>query len=506
MSQLQSQIISHDNNEFIPQLELSQVQSTATTDIVFKDVLSNTFRSINQTLKLTDFNAFILPFSLGLLLAVLTFNLFTNTLQFLTDSIVFIAFLMTLQGAFFVYLMIYAWEDEEKIEGNQTLPTITTDYISITALVPARHEANVIADTMRAIDAIDYPEDKKEVFVLCRADDIATIAAVKQTIYELNKSSIRLHIFDDDPINKPHCLNIGLEIATKEVIAIFDAEDQPHPNIYHSVNAAFAKENADVVQSGVQLMNFRSSWFSLFNVLEYYFWFKSALHFFAKENTVPLGGNSVFFKKKVLKEIGGWDENCLTEDADIGFRLSLTGAKVRIIYNEGNATQEETPSNLKSFIKQRTRWNQGFLQILLKGDWFSLPSLKQKVLASYILILPELQSLLFLLIPISIIAAFTLKLSVLLTMLTLVPMLLLVLQLVILNVGLYEFAKSYQLKYPWWIPLKTIVLFYPYQIVLGISALRAMIRVIFGTTNWEKTKHTNAHREQLEFQSRPLFA
>ncbi|MBK0296621.1 DUF917 family protein, partial [Bacillus sp. S34] len=39
--------------------------------------------------------------------------------------------------------------------------------------------------------------------------------------------------------------------------------------------------DADVVQGGVQLMNFKSSWWSLRNVLEYYFWFHSRLHFHA---------------------------------------------------------------------------------------------------------------------------------------------------------------------------------------------------------------------------------
>lgn len=502
MSQVQLDIINHDNSEYIPQTSVSNLTQTEVQHVVIKDLL----KRINQKLKLTDVNTFILPFSLGLILAVLTFNAFFHSLQFLTDSIALLALFMTLQGIFFLYLMLYAWEDADKIKGNQTYRVFSKEYISITALVPARHEAKVIGDTIRAIDAINYPEEKKEIFILCRADDIKTIDSVRKTIRELGKNNIRLHIFEDYPINKPRSLNIGLEIATKEVVGIFDAEDQPHPNIYQSVNTVMQREHADVVQSGVQLMNFRSSWFSLFNVLEYYFWFKSALHFFAKTGTVPLGGNSVFFKKKVLKKIGGWDETCLTEDADIGFRLSLSGAKVKIIYNEGNATQEETPPTLTSFIKQRTRWNQGFIQILSKGDWLKLPTAKQKFLAGYILILPELQSLLFLLIPLSIIATFTIKLSILLTMLTLVPMLLLFLQLVTLNIGLYEFARSYKLKYPWWIPFITIILFYPYQVILGISALRAIFRTFNGNTNWEKTSHTNAHREQLEFQSRAALA
>jgi len=447
------------------------------------------------------FSEFLWPFTLGLIFAILTFYAITNPLRFTIDLIVFLSVTMILQGIFFIYLMLYAWENDTKIAGNRNTRSFSKKKHHITALVPARHEAKVIEDTIRAINNIDYPDRYKETIIICRADDLTTIKSVKKTIKAIRKKNIKLIIFNSLPINKPHSLNIGLKEAKHEVIVIFDAEDQPHVNIYNNVNTVMQRENADAVQSGVQLMNYRSSWFSLFNVLEYYFWFKSSLHFFAKKGSVPLGGNSVFFKKNLLEKIGGWDESCLTEDADVGFRLSLSGAKVKIIYNEGNATQEETPPTLNSFIKQRTRWNQGFIQILLKGDWLRLPKKRQKLLAGYILLIPELQSLLFLIIPVSIFMAFMIKLPLFITMLTIIPLMLLLLQLTMLNVGLYEFTKSYKLRYPFWISLYTILYFYPYQIILGLSALRAIVRLFQGNINWEKTHHTNAHREQPELTS-----
>jgi hypothetical protein len=41
-------------------------------------------------------------------------------------------------------------------------------------------------------------------------------------------------------------------------------------------------EGVKVVQAGVQLMNYTSRWYSTLNVLEYFFWFKSRLHYHAK--------------------------------------------------------------------------------------------------------------------------------------------------------------------------------------------------------------------------------
>ena len=100
------------------------------------------------------------------------------------------------------------------------------------------------------------------------------------------------------------------------------------------INTVFKRDQVDVVQSGVQLINFRSRWFSALNVLEYFFWFKSVLHLFGRMGTILLGGNTVFFKREWLNRIGGWDADCLTEDADAGLRLSVAGAKIKIIYDE----------------------------------------------------------------------------------------------------------------------------------------------------------------------------
>jgi hypothetical protein len=46
-------------------------------------------------------------------------------------------------------------------------------------------------------------------------------------------------------------------------------------------------------------------------------------------------------------------------------------------------------------------------------------------------------------------------------------------------------------------PLVIVLTFYPYQMLLGFSALRAIGRLITRSTSWEKTLHVNAHRETL---------
>jgi cellulose synthase/poly-beta-1,6-N-acetylglucosamine synthase-like glycosyltransferase len=297
------------------------------------------------------------------------------------------------------------------------------------------------------------------------------------------------------PINKPFSLNQGLLQAKNKIITIFDAEDEPHSEIYNVVNTVLVKEKVDVVQSGVQLMNYNSNWFSTLNVLEYFLWFKSGLQFFTDIGKVSiLGGNTVFFKKSYLNKIGGWDENSLTEDADIGIRLTLAGAKTKVIYDERHVTKEETPSNIDSFIKQRTRWNQGFWQIMLKGDWLKLPTLKQRLVAGYILMAPYIPILLFAYILFGIWISFTNPVPVFITLIAYTPFYILVAIICLQIFALWEFTKFYNLKYYWYLPFKLVITFFPYMAILAFSSVRSLIRLIINSNSWEKTIHLNTHR------------
>lgn len=421
----------------------------------------------------------------------MTLSLF---IQLFTWGIIGITTLLIIQSLFTIFTMIYTWNDPNAYERNKTPETFLPPYFSFSAIVAARNEARVIQDTVKAIHAINYPDHLKELIIVCREDDSPTVNAVKKIIKQLDHPNITLLVHPGDLKNKPMSLNVGLHHAVNDVIVVFDAEDEPNQDIYQAINTTFITKKTDVVQAGVQLMDFRSSWYATLNVLEYYFWFKSALHFFANVGAVPLGGNTVFFKRHLLEKIGGWNESLLTEDADIGIRLSISGAKMSIMYDEKHVTQEETPHTLKSFIKQRTRWQQGFLQILFSGSWFQLPDLAQKVLIGYLLFTPLLQALWLLYLPMSILIMLVIKLPIVTTLYAFIPFYLLSFQYVLYTTALYLFTRDYKMSFPLWMPLKVLVTLYPYQVILGWSSLQATRRLLKNNHVWEKTEHTNAHR------------
>lgn len=409
-----------------------------------------------------------------------------------------ISLALTAQSGYSAALMLYAWEDDAKLRQNQVPASFEPPTRRFTVMLPARHEEEVIQDTIQRTVDLRYPRELVQVLVVIEAGDHGTIAEVEQKLAALRAQGInhvRLITFDEPPINKPHGLNVALRYATGDVVTIFDAEDEPHPDILQVVNTVMLREDAEVVQCGVQLMNYADRWFSALNVLEYMFWFKSRMHYHARVGMVPLGGNTVFFTRAALDRADGWDQTCLTEDADIGIRLCVNGGmRFRAIYDDQYVTREETPPTVGQFVKQRTRWNQGFLQVLAKGDWQRLPTLPQRLLALYTLAFPLIQALTMIYLPFSIWLAFFGKLPVLVTMISALPAYLVAVQMLISVVGLYEFTAVHGIRPRWYSPLWLLAGYMPYQWLLGVGALRAVWRQARGLNNWEKTKHIGAHR------------
>src|SRR5215470_262230 len=405
-----------------------------------------------------------------------------------------ITILMTAQAIFNIRLRLFIWEKPEQAWRNSA-PTIYREpYFSFTILLPARHEEDVYRETIQKVYDLNYPKHLIQILAICREDDPGTIAEARAKINQLRSPNVQLVIFNDKPINKPHGLNLGLKVAQGDVVTIFDAEDEPHPDILNIINTTYLNEGVDVVQSGVQLMNHNTKWFCFLNVLEYFFWFKSSLHFFARCGMTPLGGNTVFIRRRLMEHLGGWDHTILTEDADLGIRLCIAKANVRVLYDDEFVTKEETPHTIEQFIKQRTRWNQGFIQILFAGRWTRLEKLSQKLLALYILILPELQAFFTLMLPLAVLMFFFVKLPVWMAILTFMPFYCFLFAMFIDLAGLHEFVKVHHRRWKWSEAFTLLIAFIPYQLLLGIGAVRAVWRQMKGASNWEKSAHIGQHK------------
>jgi len=389
--------------------------------------------------------------------------------------------------------MLHAWRTPQHLEATGFARSDRAPSLSFSLLVPARHEEEVLGDTLDKLAQLDHPA--YEVIAIIGHDDPGT-EAVARAAADRHPDIVRVVMDHNVPKNKPKGMNTALPECRGDIIGVFDAEDEVHPDLLRLVDARFHDTGADVVQGGVQLMNLHSSWWALRNCMEYYFWFRSRLHFHANAKFIPLGGNTVFARADVLREVGGWDPECLAEDAELGVRLSTRGKKVVVAYDPEVVTREETPPTLMSLYKQRTRWNQGFLQVLRKGEWKKLPTFGQRMMARYLLSMPFLQAFTGLMIPVSIALILFAKVPTGIALLTFLPIVPTLLTLVVETAGLGDFRRMYGVKIRFRDYARLLLGSFPYQVFLAAAAVRSVVREIRGINAWEKTEHTGAHRPQ----------
>ncbi|WP_411114269.1 glycosyltransferase [Streptomyces sp. 029-5] len=393
-------------------------------------------------------------------------------------------------AAFTLWWQMHAWRTPETLAATRFDRPDGGREGSFSLLLPARHEQAVLEHTVQRL--LESGHSRFEIIVIVGHDDPET-AAVAERAAARDPHRVRVVVDTHEAKNKPKALNTALPYCTGEVVGVFDAEDQVHPELLTHVDHAFRTTGADVVQGGVQLINFHSSWYSLRNCLEYFFWFRSRLHLHAQKGFIPLGGNTVFVRTDVLREAGGWDPNCLAEDCDLGVRLSSVGKKVVVAYDSDMVTREETPGSLVSLLKQRTRWNQGFLQVYRKKDWRQLPTRGQRMLARYTLMTPFLQAFTGLIIPLNVAIALLLDVPVTVAFVTFLPLVTAMVTFVFEVVGLHDFGKQYGLRVRLSHYLKLIVGGPIYQVLLAGAAIRAVWREHRGRSDWELTSHVGAH-------------
>lgn len=228
----------------------------------------------------------------------------------------------------------------------------------VTVIVALYQEAEVVAGLMTQLSRLRYPKDRLEIILVLEAEDAETLSAARAAARRAEPRTRVLAAPPAGPRTKPRALNYALQIASGELIAVYDAEDAPHGDQLIAAAEAFAADDRlGVVQAPLGWYNRPANWLTRQFALEYAAQFLALLPVFARLGLpLPLGGTSNVFRRSALEACGAWDPFNVTEDADLGFRLARGGWRAGLI---APGTDEEAPELVDAWLGQRSRWLKG---------------------------------------------------------------------------------------------------------------------------------------------------
>ena len=230
----------------------------------------------------------------------------------------------------------------------------------ISMLVPLYQERAIATRLVENLSKLDYPKALLDVVLVLEADDLTTQKALEDVALPVWMRKIIVP--KSGPLTtKPRAMNYALDFCRGDLIGIWDAEDAPAPDQLTRVARRFARLPDDVVclQGVLDFYNPYTNWLSRCFSIEYASWFRIVLNGIAKLGlVVPLGGTTLFMRRAVLEQLGGWDAHNVTEDADLGVRIYRAGLRTQLI---DTTTYEEANCRTWPWIKQRSRWLKGFM-------------------------------------------------------------------------------------------------------------------------------------------------
>lgn len=229
-------------------------------------------------------------------------------------------------------------------------------------LVALRNEAEIVPELLVALGKIDWPRSRLEIKLVCESDDPETRAAL--AAHELHPCVEVIVVPVGNPRTKPKALAYALPQCKGEFVVLYDAEDRPHPLQLREAWDRFSRGGPDLgcLQAPLVISRSKTLLPRLF-ALEYAALFRGLLPRLASWNAlVPLGGTSNHFRREALDAVGGWDPYNVTEDADLGLRLTRFGYRVGMITRP---THETAPVDYDTWLPQRTRWFKGWMQTWL---------------------------------------------------------------------------------------------------------------------------------------------
>jgi cellulose synthase/poly-beta-1,6-N-acetylglucosamine synthase-like glycosyltransferase len=273
----------------------------------------------------------------------------------------------------------------------------------ISILVPAYNESAGIADTVRSLLALDYPQ--LEVVVINDGSTDGTIDHLTETfgirpsprptppflrhrpvraVYTPH-SRLRLLVIDKENGGKADSLNAGINFASYPLICTIDADSILEQDALAKAALPFVEDPDRTVATGgmVRLANgcrvergrvmqahLPSSRFAMFQAVEYIrAFFGTRTGWSAMGGLLIVSGAFGLFRRDAVIAAGGYRTDTVGEDVELVVRLHRTCRDARqpyrIVYVADPVCWTEGPEHARFLRRQRRRWHRGCLEVLI---------------------------------------------------------------------------------------------------------------------------------------------
>ncbi len=241
----------------------------------------------------------------------------------------------------------------------EQLPTVTIQ-------LPLFNERFVVQRLLEEIVKVEYPRDLLQIQVLDDSTD-ETHPYTERLCNEYRAAGFPIEYKHRTNRHgyKAGALQEGLETATGELIAIFDADFVPPQDFLTRTVHFFVDPGVGVVQTRWSYLN------KEFNILTQVEAMLLDGHFVLEHGArcgsglfFNFNGTAGVLRRKMIDDAGGWQHETLTEDSDLSYRAQLNGW--RFVYVPGLDCPSELPVETYGFQVQQARWAKGLTQVAKK--------------------------------------------------------------------------------------------------------------------------------------------
>lgn len=290
---------------------------------------------------------------LGLGIFLYVFQNYFNTLW----GLVFLCIGMI---TYAIYLQLATIHKKRKLKKN---PQVINGSFKpfVTVMVPAHNEEGVITKTVENILGMDY--ENFEILVIDDRSEDNTATVIKELENKYEKVTALVRDKDAFP-GKSAVLNDALLLAKGEAILVFDADARISPDFLSKLIPNLEPDDVGAAQARKVIINKDFNFLTRCQNNEYTLDTHFQIGRDSVKGAVELRGNGELIKRTALEDIGGWNEETITDDLDMSTQLHIKGWDVRfcpdtIVYEEGIIF----PVPL---YRQRRRWLEGSIRRYLE--------------------------------------------------------------------------------------------------------------------------------------------